>query len=178
MDPLTRSVIPPARFHTVEPPSLPRDERSAEIARRRAGELFRSDDPSNAHARLIGFLGLPSHTQEILSGGAAGQAPRCVVLSNAHRLVALYPAGSVEPTVRAIVDYGATLLTTFADAAPDGRWVFETVLQVSHGTPGSWREARVAIERLNGGERRASPTTVRLGDLQPIAGVLAREIPV
>lgn len=176
-DPLASSVLPPARYHTVEPPSLSRDERSAEIARRRSGEILRADDPSDARNRLIGFLGLPTHTQDLLAGGAGGRSPRCVVLSNAHRLIALYPTTSVEPTVRAIVQYGATLIATFADAAPEGRWAFDTVLQVSGKESARWRTATLRIERLNGGPRRSPATEIALPEIEPIAPMLAAQVP-
>lgn len=176
-DPLSQQVVPTSRCHTVEPPALARDERSAEIARRRAGDLLRSDEPSDTTARLVGFLGLPAHTQSLLPGEGGRRPPRCVVLSNAHRLVALYPTVSVSPTVRAIVEYGATLIATFADAAPEGRWAFETVLHVAAQGASDWRQAKLTVERLGGGPQRDPPETVVLEDFPPIASGLAQAMP-
>lgn len=176
-DPLARGAVPSDRLHVVEPPSLTPNQRLADVARTRSDTLIDPAEPAAARQRLIDFLRLPTHTQELLSAAPPGAARPCVVLSNSHRLIALYPSNLVGPIIRAIVDSGMTIISTFGDAAPEGRWAFDTVLRVEGGVPSRWREATLTIEKVSGEKPAPHPERVPLSVVRPIALLLAREFP-
>jgi hypothetical protein len=116
------------------------------------------------------------HTQRLLSAGPSGGPPMVLVLSNAHRLVALYPTDSVAPVVRAIVETGAILFMTFADSPPEGRLAFDTVMHVEGNDPMSWNEATLRVEKGPASGPLRAGSEHRLGQLPPIASVLANRL--
>ena len=171
-DPLARNCVPPDRLNVVRPSEiLPRDPSaplppSAPIA------------PPPTVARLADFLRLPLHTQRLLTGAPKGGQPMVLILSNAQRMVGLYPTDAVSMVVRTIVDSGAILLVTFAGEPPEGREAFDTVLLLSGDPPERWRDATVRVERAPAtGPLGAAGAVVRLAEIPPIVAVLAASLP-
>jgi len=172
-DPLARNLVPPDRLSVAYPEELRRDERSKQLADAAIGGVIRADESPEAVRKVAGFLGLPHHTQEMLAGIPSGGPPPIVVLSNGHRLVALYPPGSVEPTIRAIVDYGVVFILTFADEPGPTRLAFDTVLTVrGHDDLRSWRDAVLRVEKAVPAGPFVPGFEARLGQIPLIATVL------
>ncbi|MCI4360729.1 MAG: hypothetical protein L3J91_03425, partial [Thermoplasmata archaeon] len=97
VDPLTSTLLPPDRVSVVFANELERDEPSARLADAAVGGVLRADESPEMLRRIAGFLRLPAHTQELLSRVPSGGPPPIIVLSNAHRMVALYPHDTVAP---------------------------------------------------------------------------------
>jgi len=173
-DVLTRGLIPENRMSIVWPGDLARNEPDANVA---GSFLIRSDEPTVNIQRLVDFLRLPTHTQEILARPRPAGVTRVLILSNGHRVVALYPSPeAVALTVRAIVATDSILLMTFADAPPEGRLAFDTVVHVAGSESKRWREAKLRVEKgpPNGPLRQG--LECRLEEFAPIAAVLAKEL--
>jgi hypothetical protein len=171
-DPLSRRLIPRDRLNVVRPSELERSDPTVV-----EGSVVRADEPPETLRRLVDFLRLPVHTQRLLSGGPPGGQPMVLVLSNAQRIVALYPTTSdVAPTVRAIVETGTTLIMTFADAAPEGRLAFETVLHLEGTDARKWREAGLRAEKGPSPGPLGAGTRYRLGEFEPVATILSRHL--
>ena len=176
-DPLGRGRVPEHQLSVVRADELTRNEGDARIAAAATGALLRSDEPPEAIRRLVSFLRLPSHTQEVLSRARRDGPAVGLVLSNAHRTVALYPTDSVGPIVRAIVDAGAILFLTWGDAAPEGRREFDSILRIDGGPPREWRSATITVEKGPEIGPFRSGSKHRLEDVQPIARLLGTEFP-
>ena len=174
-DLLMRDRIPPERLHLVAPRELAPDDATANVA---VSAVIRDEDTPEELRRVVEFLRLPPPTQQLLAETPSEGVPRVVVLSNGHRLLALYPEiGVVAPTVRAIVGSGVVFIMTFADAPPGGRVAFDTVLQLEGQDPGSWRDATLRVEKTPSTSVFRSGSEVRLADFGPVAAVLGREFP-
>ncbi|MCI4353795.1 MAG: hypothetical protein L3K06_00325 [Thermoplasmata archaeon] len=175
-DPLARSLVPSDRLSILHPFVLTRNVAGADIANAASGAVIRSDEPPDAVRRLVEFLRLPSHTQEVLSSRDPEDPPMVIVLSNAHRVVALYPTATVAPILRPIVEAGALLVATWADAPPEGRLSFDTILHLRGDEHGQWRRASLTVEKS------AVPGILRLGEnyplesLAPIAAILESKL--
>ena len=103
-DPLGRGFVSSDRSNVVFPQELaPKRPRRAALPR---GEC-RTKVPPPTVRRLGDFLRLPLHTRGRLAGAPTGGQPIVLALSNARRMVALYPAETVAPVVRPIVEEGA-----------------------------------------------------------------------
>ena len=174
-DLLSRDLIPPVRLHLVAPRELAPDDATANIA---VSAIVRDEDTPEELRRVLEFLRLPAPTQQLLAETPSEGVPRVVVLSNGHRLLALYPEiGAVAPTVRAIVGAGVAFIMTFADAPPGGRVAFDTVLQLEGRDPESWRQATLRVEKTPSSSVFPAGSEVRLADFKPVAAVLGREFP-
>jgi hypothetical protein len=145
LDPLAEHRVPVDQLSVIYPDELRRNDESARMVDSAVGGVIRADDSPEALRRIAGFLRLPTHTQEMLARMPAGGPPPVAVLSNAHRIVALYPAGTVGPTIRAIVDYGVALILTFADAVGPQSQVFDTILDVRGHDPAHWQDAILRV---------------------------------
>jgi hypothetical protein len=134
---------------------------------------IRPDSPVDELERLADFLRLPAPTQELISSRGAEPGPIVLVLSNAHRLAAFYPSGTVGPLIRAIVSRGVSVLFTFADTPPQGRLVFDNIWHVNAIDPLFWKEGRFRVERGDPSGPLAAGSEVRLETLPVVAPVLA-----
>lgn len=173
-DPMTRAVIPPERLTVRRPSELTLNDQSANVA---VSAVIRSDEPPEDLRRLVDFLRLPTPTQQVLSGPRSSRRRSVVVLSNAHRLAALYPgAETVARTVRTILESDTVLVMTFADAPSDARFGFETILHVDGSLRDGWRRATLRVERAASDGPFRAGTQAPLGELPPFASVLAREL--
>ena len=174
-DLLSRGLIPPDRLRLVSPPELKPDDATANVA---VSAVIRDDDVPEEVQRAVEFLRLPTKTQELLADVKGRGSPPVVVLSNAHRLVAIYhDLAVVQPTVRAIVRSGVVLVMTFADAPPGGRLAFDVIVHVEGSDPTAWRLAKLRVEKGPPEGVLAAGTEVLLADIDPIASVLRHEFP-
>jgi len=168
LDPLARHVIPEDHLGVIAPTVLQREpDRSATLA-----TMIRPDEPPPSLQRVMEFLRLPKHTQELISSRPATKRPAQVALSNCHRLAAIFPAGSVEPTVRAILASGVSLALTWADALPASAQHFDFVLGVEGSGPANWQQATLHCEIGNSSGLARAGQRFKLGELRPIAEVL------
>lgn len=125
-----------------------------------------------ASGEMAALLRLPQSTRETMASLPAQGRPVPLVLSNAHRIVALYPGPGIGPIVRAIVAAGAILIVTFADAPPDGRRAFETVLHLEGGSVAAWTTARLSVEQAPPDGIFRADTELPLAEIPAVADVL------
>jgi len=168
-DILARSIIPSDRLTFVYPSELARTSAPPASGTPAPG----STSPSSALSPSEALRQLPVRSQQLLASLPAGGPPVPVVLSNAHRILALYPADTVGPILRAIVSAGAIFLMTFADSPPEGRRQFETVLHVNGPDPPGWGQATLRIEKSPVGGPFKTGSEVRLREIPAIADVLS-----
>jgi hypothetical protein len=173
-DPVARGRIPTDRLYVVETQELAPDDATANMA---VSAIIRSDEPPASIQRVIEFLRLPVATQRVLEQTPREGPPRVAVLSNGHRISALYPTPAViDPTIRAIVGANTILIMTFGDAGPGGRFRFDDVLHVDGSIRDGWRRAMLSVEKWTPGGPFEVGTTLPLVDLSPISDVLGREL--
>lgn len=174
-DLLGRNLIPADRLNWVYPQELARPQPAPTTDASGARPISAPDDPRRGAANLAVFLRLPPETQKILTSLAPGRRPFPLILSNAQRIVALYPAESVTPILRVIIASGALAFITFADAPPDGRRAFESVLHVKGESPTTWKQATLRVELCPRDGPFKAGSELRFQDIPPIADVLGRE---
>jgi hypothetical protein len=168
LDPLARNVVPASHLSLVEPDELQRSpDPSASLS-----TMVHPDEPAESIRRALAFLRLPSHTQDMISRTSPSTIPAQIGLSNAHRLLAAFPSATVQPTVRAILDSGVTLVMTWADALPAASKAFDFVLGVEGASPSEWRNAILNCGIGNSVGPVRAGRRLRLGELAPIADVL------
>jgi hypothetical protein len=167
-------LVPTERLIVVRTQDLAPDDAAANMA---VTAVIRPDEAPDNLQRVIDFLRLPATTQRVLAQPREEGKPRVAVLSNGHRIVALYPTpDAVDPTIRAIVGADTILIMTFADAGPDGRFSFENVLHLEGSIRDGWRSASLTVEQWAPGGPFEAGTKYRLVDLTPLADVLARQL--
>jgi len=173
LDPLARDLIPTDRLNIAVPTAFVPDHAAASTP---TSGVIRDDEPSDNIRLLKEFLRLPQGAQRLLSMPPAGDRPTVLVLSNAHRLVAVYPSETLAPVLTTLTGAGVTLIMTFADAGPESHRAFDVALEVEGNDPKEWRGAVIRVEQgpLEGPLRPGS--RYPLGDFQPAAGLLAREL--
>lgn len=173
-DPLTRNLFPAERLNVVGARDLAPDDAAANMA---VSAVIRPDEAPDDVQRVLDFLRLPATTQEMLSRPRPAGKTKVAVLSNGQRIVAFYPSpAAIDPTIRAIVGTGTTLIMTFADAGPDGRFSFENVLHLEGSVRDGWRPATLTVEKGAPGGSFVTGTQHRLAELSPLSEVLAREL--
>jgi len=172
-DLLSTKLLPPDRFLTVSPKELAPDDFAGNVA---LGGLVRSDEPPDVVRRFADFLRLPLHTQALLSRLPRDGTAVVLVLSNGHRIAALYTTATVAPTVRSIVEAGASLLMTWADAPPGGRLAFEHVLHLRGNAPAAWRDAVLRVEKGSSSGPLRTGAEFRLGDWPMVASILGKSL--
>ena len=174
-DLLSRDRIPVERLHLVAPSELTPDDATANMA---VSTVIRADEPPEDLRRLTEFLRLPIRTQRVLEQASGEGPPRVVVLSNGHRLVAIYSnTAMVTSAVHAIVSSGVAFIMTFADSPPGGRLAFETVIHVDGGDPTAWRLAKIRVEKAPIGGVFTAGSELLLTDVESVATVLHQEFP-
>lgn len=169
-DVLARGLIAPDRFSSVRAGELAPSDATANIA---VSGVIRGDEPPDNLQRLLDFLRLPERTQAKLSSIVASGRPKVVVLSNAHRLASFYPVEIVGRLLRAIGEAGAQLIVTFADAPNEGRFAFDVILHLEGHDPKNWRQAKLRVEKVPPTGLLRAGSEQRLGEIGPIATVLA-----
>ncbi|MGA8091852.1 MAG: hypothetical protein WB984_05090 [Thermoplasmata archaeon] len=171
--PLARNLVPEDRLHVLETHDLLRND---EISNKAIANVIRGDEAPDNVQLLIEFLRLPPRLQELLSSAKAANRPATLVLSNAHRMAAHYPAATVGPVIRAIVATDTILFMTFADVPGTGQNAFETVLRLEGRDPREWRQAALVTEKGPSDGPFRTGSMHRLSELEPIATVLARDL--
>lgn len=170
-DLLARRVIPADQLSFVYPTELARDHAAASTASAHEGS---PPGPGSDFKTSVGFLQLPSQARDVLTALPPGGPPIPIVVSNAHRIVGLYPTSSVAPILKAVLGAGAILIMTFADAPPDGRLSFDTVLHLNGHDPADWKSASLRVEKSPADGPFKSGATTSLKSFAPIADVLSR----
>lgn len=172
VDPLSRNLIPPDRMNVVSPAGLIPNDAVANMA---IAGVIREEESDVALGRLLDFLRLPPGAQRLLARGSSGNRPKVLVLSNAHRLVAVWPARALAPALGAIVGAGGSLFMTFADAPPGSHDAFEIRLHLEGGNSKSWRQTTLRVEKGPSAGPFRPGSEHRLGEFDPVAAVLARD---
>jgi len=172
-DVLKTQLIPPGRFIPVAPGELARDELAGNVA---LGGLMRSESEDELVRRFADFLRLPVQTQEMISRLPREGPSPVLVLSGGQRLATLYPVEAVGPTIRSIVQFGGSMLMTWAEAPDEGRLEFEHVLHVKGYEPSKWRDAVLTVEKGWSIGPLRTGAELRLSDVAPVATVLSRTL--
>lgn len=161
--------LPRDRFISVLPTELMRDELAGNVA---LGGLMRSEEEDAQVRRFADFLRLPKQTQDLFSRLPREGPSPVLVLSGGQRLAALYSLESVGPTVRSIVHFGGSMLMTWAEAPPAGRFEFERVLHLDGYETSKWRDAVLTVEIGWPTGPLQTGAKLRLRDVAPVASVL------
>ncbi|MGP8075846.1 MAG: hypothetical protein ACLP8Y_03800 [Thermoplasmata archaeon] len=168
LDPLARHVLPEGQLSILEPETLQRSPDPGDAF----STMIHSEEPADSLQRAMEFLRLPAHTQERISRAPLGKRPAQFALSNCHRLAAIFPANTIQPTLRAILASGVSLAMTWADALPAAAQLFDFVVGVEGSSPAVWKDAVLNCElgRSEGLVRAGS--RLRLGELRSVADIL------
>lgn len=173
-DILARAVIPPSQLNFRYPNELRRNEPGSMPTGSRTEPSASAGAGAGGGSGLGDFLQLPGPTRELLASLPSGERPIPLVLSNAHRILALWPAEVMSSVLRVITSYRVILFLTFADAPPDGRRAFETVVHLSGDSPTAWEQATLRIEKSPPDGPFKAGAQLSLRDIPPIADVLRR----
>jgi hypothetical protein len=168
LDPLARHVVPEDQLSVIEPATLQRGPDPAS----NLAIMIHAKEPPESLQRTLEFLRLPDHTQDAISRGRPTKRPAQFGLSNCHRLAAIFPPSSIEPTLRAILQSGVTLVMTWADALPASARLFDFVLGVEGLGPSTWRDAVLNCEIGSSVGPVRPGQRLRLGEIRPVADVL------
>lgn len=170
LDPLARGAIPTDQLSVHLPGELAPNEPAAGAATPggvQPGE--RAVEPE----QRADFLRLPPPVQALVLAKRSQEPPMVLVLSNTHRLAAFYPSATVGPVVRAILALGVSMLFTFADAPPEGRFAFEHIWQLQAIDPLFWRQARFRVERGDASDPVPPGAEIELERLPVVSAALA-----
>jgi hypothetical protein len=168
-DPLARLRIPDDRLSVIPPQELARNDGPANVA---ISAVVRSDETTRSARQLMDFLRLPAHVQRVVASRERGGRPLLLVLSNGHRLAALYPDEAVGPLIDAVVASGVSLLVTYPDEPQRGRLAFEHVWHLRGTEPSRWGEARFSVEKGTGDGPFRPGSVTALRDLPDAARIL------
>lgn len=173
MGPVHLGLIPTGRLVVVN--------RLAEMAPNRIGRdalrsVVRPDGPRDSLEELSEFVRLPRPIQIALARTAPGSHPGIMVISNAHRLIALYDATTVPELLREITGLGASLFVSYADEPPTRRSAFDYVLQVVGRSAEEWSEATIEFERAVGRGAPAEGLRMRIAEIEPLRLCLSEAI--
>jgi hypothetical protein len=168
LDPLARQVVPKRQLSVIRPEALQRKPDPASTL----PSVIHPDEPGETKERLLNFLQLPEHTQDLISRFPNEGLVPVFGLSNAHRIIALFPPETIRPTLRGILDSGTSLILTWADALPGSVREFDFVLGIEGLGPQSWRSTTLTCDRGDSSGPIRAGKRFRLGDLPPIAEVL------
>lgn len=163
-DPVHLGVIAPERLVVVH-----RLEEMApnEVGQNIVGSMLRSDEPRDAMAQISEFVRLPRPVQLAIARTLPGPTPGILVVSNAHRLMALYDASVVPEMLREVVVLGASIFVSFGDEPPARRTAFDFVLRVIGGSAAHWPDATLEFERTP--SLALQGRKVKLNEIGPIA---------
>lgn len=165
--PLALGLVPPDRLNVLAPTEISAIRNGSPPAGR--------EEPSAAGTlhHIADFLRMPLLTQRLVTGAPNPGRPIVLVLSNAQRLDREFPEAEAAPRVNALVEAGTILIVGYHGGASRSREIFSTVLRIEGSQGPSWAESVVHVERSGDDDPLPSPGTHRLGDLEPVATVLA-----
>jgi len=173
-DPIATQRVPADQLRVRPPWELQLDHSTANIA---LSAVVRSDEPPENVRRLIDYLRLPAPTQRVLSEPHGTSRLPVVVLSNSHRMAPFYRTlEDVSSTAQTIKASGVVMIMTFADAPPGGRVAFEAIVHVDGSMRAGWKQATLRVEKASPAADLPAGPVVRLGEFEPIASVLRREL--
>jgi hypothetical protein len=172
VDPVQLGWIPEDRLWQVErPDALRPDDLTANLA---LFGLIRSDEPPATLTQIIEFLRLPDTSQRILSTRPNDGRPGALAVTNAHRVIAAYPANRVPPILAVHLNAGFSVLVGFADVAGPGRAFFDFVFRLDCQNVADWPTGHLICEKgiTSGPLRDARP--VALSEIPMLSDVLSR----
>jgi hypothetical protein len=171
-DPVRLGWIPEDRLWPVDrPDGLRPDDLSANVA---LFSLIRSDEPPANLVRLTEFLRLPETSQRILATRPLDGRPGALAVTNAHRVMAIFPANRIPPILSVHRDAGFSVLVGYAETPGPGRNLFDFVFRLDCEHIGDWKKGHLVCEKgiTSGPLRDARP--VLLEAIPMIADVLSR----
>jgi len=146
------------------------------IGREAVRSVIRRDEPRDSMAELSEFVRLPRPIQLALAKTVSEAAPGIIVVSNAHRLIALYDAATVPTLLREVTGLGASVFVSFADEPPTQRAAFDYVLRVVGPSSEEWAGATIEFERAVGRGAPAEGSRSRISDIAPLQRILSRAV--
>jgi len=171
-DPAQLGWIPEERMWRVDrPEKLRPNELTANLA---LFGLIRWDEPASTIAQVTEFLRLPETSQRILSTRPRDGRPGVLAVTNAHRVMALYPEERVGPVLAVHQNAGFSVLVGFAEVAGPAQKLFDFVFQLDCGSPSAWRTGHLVCTKgiSSGPLRDARP--VSLEEIPLLASVFSR----
>lgn len=176
LDPMALHAIPEESVHVLPPLQLGPDDQGARQADAAAATMIRSDEPPESVQRLVEFLRMPSHAQELISSTGNPQAPSILVTANSQRLASIYSEDRIAPLMRVMLEAGTCQVALWAEAPTQVISIFDILIQVEGSGPAEWRSATVeCVKGIDRGPLAVGSVT-RLGDLLPIPGPLENAI--
>jgi len=172
-EPLALGVVSTDHLSVVAPDDLRQNDTGANVA---ISAVIRSDEPPDNIRRIVDFLRLPSHTQELLSSRSQSARPLVLLLSNAHRIAVMYPAETMAAVLRSFVDFGTCLFALFGDDPPRGRMEFDHVLHLSAHDLQHWGEAEIRVEKGDANGPFAMGRPVALKEIPQVAALLSERV--
>jgi len=168
LDPLARHVVPESQLSIIEPDEL----RLTPVPAGPFSTMIDPNEPKESVRRTLEFLHLPAHTQDLISRTPKTTRPAQFGLSNAHRIAGLFPTGTVQPTLRAILESGVSLTQTWADASPSAARAYDFVIGVEGTGPAEWKDAVLSCDIGNSVGPVRAGKRLRLEELDAVAEVL------
>lgn len=172
-DPLKTQTIPREKFIAVSPNELMPDDFRGNVA---LGGLARSEGEEESVRRFADFLRLPDQTQRLFSELPREGPSPVLVLSCAHRLAPLYTPEAVGPTIRRIIEFGGSVLVTWAETRVRARFEFDRVLYLKGDEPKRWKEAVLTVEKGWPTGPLTTGAELRLSDISMVASVLGKRL--
>ena len=171
-DPVRLGWVPEERLWKVErPDALRPDDLTANLA---LFSLIRSDEAPASLTQLSEFLRLPETSQRILATRPSDGRPGALAVTNAHRLMAAFPANRVSPILSVHRSAGFSVFVGYSESAGPGRSLFDYVFRLDCEHIGDWKNGRLVCEKgIREGPLRDS-RPVPLGAVPLIADILAR----
>lgn len=171
-DPGRMGWIPEDRWWRVDrPEELRPNELTANLA---LFGLIRMDEPPSNIAQLTEFLRLPETSQRVLATRPRDGHPGVLAVTNAHRVMALYPADRVGSILAVHQNSGFSVLVGFAEVAGPGQQLFDYVFQLDCKSPAEWRTGHLVCTKgiSSGPLRDARPVPIE--DIPLLANVYSR----
>jgi hypothetical protein len=176
LDPMAMRAIREESVFVLLPRQLQPDDEGARQAGAAAATMIRSDESQESVQRLIEFLRMPSHAQELISSTGNPDAPSILVTANAQRLATVFSAERVAPLMRVMLESGTCQVALWAEAPTETASLFDILLDVEGSGPADWRNATVqCLKGITTGPLAVGHSQ-RLEDLAPIAAILEKAI--
>ena len=144
-DPVRLGWIPHERLWLVDrPESLRPDDLAANLA---LFGLIRSDEPPASLAQVTEFLRLPELSQRILALRPEDGRPGALAVTNAQRVMAMFPTHRVPPILAVHQNAGFSLFVGYADTAGPGQNLFDFVFYLDCENVSEWRRSHLVCTK-------------------------------
>jgi len=172
VDPVRLGWIPEERLWLIErPDALRPDDLTANLA---LFGLIRSDEPPTTLAQVAEFLRLPQVSQRILATRPSDGRPGALAVTNAHRVMAVFPPDRVPPILSVHRNAGFSVFVGYADSAGPGRFLFDFVIRLDGEHAAGWKSSQMVCEKgITAGPLRDG-RPVRLSEIPIVARVLTK----